>query len=194
MHRKEVRNIKGDLWGWYSVVGSAAACQSEDTRKAAYIVGDRLYVRETWCVAPALNKIKPSKLGKDTTELPGGAQHATSLCFKQEYMEWDPWPGKTKWRPAMYMPRWASRIFLEVTEVRAERVQDITEEDAKAEGLDAFTHATEGYITATRRFSVLWEQLNGERGYGWDTNPWVFVYTFRKLSDEEVLNLSLKKT
>lgn len=98
------------------------------------------------------------------------------------------------------MPRWASRITLEVTDVRVERVQDITEDDARAEGVDLngiglseqYTH------TAVSRFEALWNSINAERGYPWfdvdlpdnlktgegrvmHGNPWVWVVEFRRL-------------
>jgi uncharacterized protein YhfF len=77
------------------------------------------------------------------------------------------------------MPRWASRITLEITGVRVERLQEITEENAMREGDPA-----QGIIgtenTHIDWFKVLWDSLNATRGYGWDTNPWVWVIEFKK--------------
>jgi hypothetical protein len=79
------------------------------------------------------------------------------------------------------MPRWASRITLEITAVRVERVQDITEEDAEAEGAlscyepDEAEHP-DGCVC---QFRNLWDTINSKRGYGWDVNPWVWVVEFR---------------
>jgi len=83
------------------------------------------------------------------------------------------------------MPRWASRITLEVTAVRVERVQDIAEADAIAEGCQPpfvdhlgnhrNPHGDNG------EFHMLWDSINAKRGYGWDANPWVWVVEFRRL-------------
>lgn len=75
-----------------------------------------------------------------------------------------------KWRPSIHMPRWACRLVLEVTEVRVERLQAITEEDARAEGVEAIG-AREDFRGA---FVALWESINGARA-PWEANPWVWV-------------------
>ena len=94
------------------------------------------------------------------------------------------------WHPSIFMPRWASRLTLEITAVRAERLQDITEEDAKAEGLSDIPYMMPGEEgvrgfgpdSITRpRFRALWDSLNAKRGYGWDANPWAWVIEFRRL-------------
>lgn len=77
--------------------------------------------------------------------------------------------------PSIHMPRWASRILLEVTDIRVERVQDISIEDCKAEGIESaspFDHY--GRID----FASLWDSINAGRGYGWDVNPWAWVVDF----------------
>ena len=86
-----------------------------------------------------------------------------------------------RWRPSIHMPRWASRITLEITDVRVERLQEITEEEARAEGrtLQDFGAGGPGYFPHT------WDELNASRGYGWDTNPWVWVVAFRPLPASE---------
>ena len=83
-----------------------------------------------------------------------------------------------KWTSSIFMPRWASRITLEITEVRVERLQEISGQDIKAEGLDVqFT--IPGAFDALKRFSVLWDSLNAKRGYSWDKNHWVWVIGFK---------------
>jgi hypothetical protein len=89
------------------------------------------------------------------------------------------------YRHSRYMPRWASRISLDVTAVRVERLQEITEADAKAEGVTAESvSAVPGVMGYVAPYAELWDSLNAERGYGWDVNPWVWVLTFRRAKQE----------
>ena len=80
------------------------------------------------------------------------------------------------WRPSIHMPRWASRITLEVTGVRVERVCDITSNDARCEGVDA----EPGDVL--RAFERLWNGINADRGFGWAVNPWVWCVSFKRLA------------
>lgn len=93
-----------------------------------------------------------------------------------------------KKRPAIYMPRWASRLTLELTDVRVEQLQDISEQDALAEGCgpviadDLKTHPLAKHIgpAPVNHYAALWERINGETGpRSWDANPWVWALTFR---------------
>jgi hypothetical protein len=83
------------------------------------------------------------------------------------------------------MPRWASRITLKVTDVKVERLQDISEADAIAEGVECFDQgcSVEGlrglYDYPESAFAALWESINGEAS--WDANPWVVAYTFERI-------------
>ena len=82
------------------------------------------------------------------------------------------------WEPSIFMPKWAARIFLEVTDVRVERLQDISEEDAKAEGAEPFAlkFARSPYFMG---FYHIWANINGEDS--WKANSWVWVYDFKKV-------------
>lgn len=84
-----------------------------------------------------------------------------------------------KRRPSIHMPKAFSRLTLELTDVRVERLQDITEEDAMAEGVDWKNYAGLARFTARKLFCNLWKSINGKRS--WDLNPWVWVETFRKV-------------
>ena len=91
----------------------------------------------------------------------------------------------TMWKPSIHMPRWASRINLEITGIRAERVQDITNEDAIAEGCPGEKlYPDEGYSEIPpdpyEEFAILWDPINEKRGYGWNENPWVWVIEFHR--------------
>lgn len=93
-----------------------------------------------------------------------------------------------RWRPSIFMPRDLSRITLEVTSVRVERLQAITEEDAKAEGVqrrdilgvETYETATSYVSSARAAFEELWDDINGERA-SWASNPWCWCVSFRRL-------------
>ena len=120
--------------------------------------GDRLWVRETFSYG------------------------ANGYYFRSDVKQ--PETVKYAWKPSIHMPRVASRITLEVTGVRVERVQEITEDDAKAEGCDPLVES-DGSVTCGRRktvFAKLWDSINSKRGFGWDKNPWVWVIEFKKIN------------
>jgi hypothetical protein len=125
------------------------------------VVGDRLWVREVWSIAE--KKFDPE---------------VSRIVYRADGV--DPLPdatGRARWRPSIHMPRAASRLTLEVTEVRIERLHDISEEDARAEGVrpDPFRRT----YTAINSFHVLWIDINGIDS--WDSNPWVWVICFKKV-------------
>ncbi|MGL4684192.1 MAG: hypothetical protein ACRCV4_14320, partial [Hafnia alvei] len=93
-----------------------------------------------------------------------------------------------KWTPSIHMPRWASRITLEITGVRVERLQDISQEDAQSEGMEltgwrpSYSDPDSGGECATPydNFAALWESIYGEES--WNANPWVWVIEFRRVA------------
>ena len=111
-----------------------------------------------------------------------------------EFWEWTPGEAPTRWRPSIYMPKEAARLFLRITDVRVERLQEITEDDAVAEGVkDPYEYqdanyyervATDKEINASA-FAGLWDSINDKRGYPWRDNPWVWVYEFEQCEKEE---------
>ena len=97
---------------------------------------------------------------------------------------------RLKWKPSIHMPRKHCRLLLDVKAVRIQRLQNITEDDAVAEGVDAVSVAdVPRQATWTRRqdFAQLWNSLNEKRGFGWDTNPWVWVVTFDQQEKAEAI-------
>lgn len=83
-------------------------------------------------------------------------------------------------RSSIHMPRWMSRITLEVTDVRIERLQDISREDAAAEGMDLPNEPDiPNPDLAIELYHALWDRLNAKRGFGWNENPWVVALSFK---------------
>jgi len=142
--------------------------------------GDLLYVRETFCGA---------KIGGYDGREAGGqfwyrATDEGQLCHE------------TKWRPAIHMPKHAARIWLEITDVRVERLQDISDEDAIAEGVETKIAADghtfyrdyqidkeeAGYATARDSFLSLWAHINGATSC--EANPWVWAVSFRRIEEK----------
>lgn len=91
-----------------------------------------------------------------------------------------------RWRPSIHMPRWASRLTLRVTEVRAERLQEITADGARAEGCPdrPVEGAEQASVDALARWWVqeLWDKIYQPKGLGWEANPWVWVVAFEVLA------------
>lgn len=148
--------------------------------------GDRLWVRETFSSVD-VNGHKSSPREAHFVVLPDGTQvyrDGTVLAALPEYAR-GAFDGIT-WRPSIHMPRWASRIMLEVVSVRAERLHEITEEDAKAEGVEPFKLDPEGdcWTNGTHRtaFEYLWNEIHGWAPNSWASNPWVWRVEFRRVS------------
>ncbi len=130
-----------------------------------YEVGDRLWVRETFLDSYAIG-------GEDENGNP------INIIYKASY---DKHPNDCfNWKPSIFMFREYSRINLEVTEVRVQRLEDLTEDNAMAEGFEA-DEISPQCITARCRFAQLWDKLNEKRGYPWGSNAWVWAISFKKV-------------
>ncbi|MDZ0181502.1 hypothetical protein [Klebsiella quasipneumoniae] len=131
-------------------------------------VGDRIWVRETW-----------ARYNID--------QDSHDMAYRATIPE--DWPESGRWRPSIHMPRWASRITLEITDVRVERLNAISEEDARAEGiidggcLNCGEPEPCGCANpepdATDAFAYLWQSIYGQES--WNANPWVWVIEFERV-------------
>jgi hypothetical protein len=131
--------------------------------------GDRLWVREAWHADSDVDHLPPRDI-PEGSHVWFKAGRGLSAIRGLSRM------GKT--RPGMFMPRWASRITLEVTGIRVERLQDISDEDSLSEGV--YPTSTGLYPGSPRAaYQKLWEQLHGLES--WDANPWVWVVEFRRL-------------
>lgn len=146
--------------------------------------GDRLWLRETWCNADVLFQGYEC----DPPQVIGYRADLSARIDGNSTIGTDGWNWgheSVKWKPSIHMPRWASRILLEVTDVRVERLQAITEADAEAEGvtetMPGWWSGAEGQAGTSARaaFCLLWNSLNAARGHGWDANPWVWVVSFK---------------
>lgn len=135
--------------------------------------GDRLWVREAWRAPTIFNNVPPRELNP-IVELLYEADGYVSTG-KEQFLTMG------KYRPPMFMPRWASRILLEITGVRAGRLQDISDADAISEGVkvhpDHHSKSKESIYSPVSAYRDLWESINGAGS--WDANPWVWVIEFK---------------
>lgn len=167
--------------------------------------GDRLWVRETW--APCEAKVRKGHfqyaadgaVGHEVTTNGGErwwerSGHTMGVSDERLSGMWVSKP--SRWRPSIHMPRWASRLTLEVTGGRVERLQDITEADAIAEGVEMssrYEGRWRNYVReressgigatvgdARGSFCSLWESING--AYSWASNPWVWCVSFKRVT------------
>lgn len=159
--------------------------------------GDRLYVREHWRTTLAFDDLRPSQMKAADTRI----RYEADGFVDNKLKSFDHFH-EGRFRQGMHMPRWASRLTLIVTDVRVERLQAISEEDAAAEGLMTWEgtdcdgdprldgqmyrfkawgweppkYESDGFMTARHAYRDLWDHINGPGA--WDANPWVAAYTF----------------
>ena len=149
--------------------------------------GERLWVRETFCIEsskevtyePPFDDGRPIRHHNDEHWGPWWQQphyRATDPTPELEVGTGDP---GVKWRPSIFMPRWASRIDLEITAVRVERLQSISGPDCWAEGIAHADWDPERYGSVVECYRDLWESINGPGS--WDANPWVWVVEFQRV-------------
>lgn len=145
--------------------------------------GDQLWVRETWGWLYTsgygyLNSSTPYNIPKQWPKMP------IDIVYRADQKEFT-----RGFKPSIHMPRWASRIQLKVTGVRVERVQDITEEDAKAEGCKIRCDCGECNDNNYREYFIdLWDKINGKPrmdgvDISWSANPWVWCVTFKQVKE-----------
>ena len=159
-------------FSWNGALYGAGSDSRETNRNFAHTKcpfgkpGDRIWVRETW---------ERYNIDQDSHDM---AYRATPP---------QDWPDAGRWRPSIHMPRWASRILLEITDVRVERLNDISQEDAQAEGMEltgwrpTYSDPDSGgeVCTPYDNFALLWESIYGEKS--WQSNPWVWVIEFKRI-------------
>ena len=132
--------------------------------------GDRLWVRETWAEV-------------ELDDVQGDVIFYKATDAAREIS-----PGITlgKWRPSVHMPRWASRITLEVTAVRVERIQRINLDQHDEVLKEGWPWGREWpNRNPVHDFAELWDSINAKRGFGFDTNPWVWVVEFKRITGDD---------
>lgn len=153
------------------------------------VPGDLLYVRETWGTV-RMHEIGQHTFGDgpipdhDQVVYRAGLQvhHSEDAPGDFDFEKWplrwedDRTPDTGRWRPSIFMPKWAARIWLRVTDVRVERLQEMTEADAFAEGVKGGDWLGD----PVGRFAELWDELNAKRGHPWESNPWVWRIEFER--------------
>lgn len=185
--------------------------------KPRYKKGDILYVRETWCQYGKLNDYDQLIEGTEEYYYRADGENPTPFNdFIVHHPGWDECRKTPIWHPSIHMPKEAARLFLRVMDVGVERLQEITEEEALAEGipdewpmkpvycphckgeglLGALHPVSLGFMEvdcpycekAVVRFSNLWNSTVPKEKlliYGWNANPWVWIYRFERISEEE---------
>jgi hypothetical protein len=167
---------------WYNLKGEYGDRLRSVDRCPYGTAGERLWVRETWTpdhapFYPHFPVAYRADAGFDYERNDKGE------TYSPEQKAWFPY----RWRPSIHMPRIASRITLEITGVRVERLQDISHEDAIAEGIEPiepkgwkdYRGTAQRYMSPVTSFQSLWFSINGLES--WQSNPWVWVVEFRKL-------------
>lgn len=157
-------------------------------------IGDRLWVRETWSVVShefdddgLMIDYVPDRPTKAVHEMPYGHGYFTGHVIYSADGDFT-WgdddgciDGRSCWKPSIHMPRWASRITLEITNIRVERLNDISNDDAKSEGCwyGRGGGTPDKALTPSDQFPTLWEEIYGDGS--WSSNPWVWVIEFKRI-------------
>jgi len=164
------------------------AFYSENEAKADFIerfckyqVGDRLWVREPFYPDP------PDTSDWYYYEFDDGTPNQVNMkAIPAKYQQPDhvlynvSWNGSSlQWKPSMFMPRWASRITLEVTDLRVEQIQEISTEDCIAEGFSSRLREFDAQVDLWQQVEAAWNKMHDKKGLGWNQNPFVWVVGFK---------------
>lgn len=179
-------------WRWkrgkYSYV-SVALPPDQEQAAGPYSVGDLLWVREAAYIAPVDFCDASSCNCRDNFDNPRVVSYAAGIDPDEERCAKDYLIEKT---PSIHMPRWASRITLEITALRVQRVNEITRDDAIAEGVaHDWQHVTDDFagtglqcdmkLDPLAEFAIAWDALYVKRGLGFNSGCWVWVVEFRRI-------------
>ncbi len=176
-------NGNGTWDGGCRADGGAAATVIRGLHSRYGVPGDRLWVRETWRTDTQPDGTNGIRFAADDAFIPIQPTREMADHWVDAY---DNDKHGKDWRPSIFHKRWASRLLLEVTRIRVERLCDITEEDAKAEGVTLSKNPSHFYFGAAQQaphrfeFATLWDSINGKRA-PWMADPWTWVIDFKKL-------------
>jgi hypothetical protein len=145
-----------------------------ETGDMPWNIGQRLWVRETCHAEELFSGLDVVRYHADNAviQIENTREASTDWCILNCYRH-----GSGETVPSIHMPRWASRITLEITDVRVERIHEITRQDAVKEGIEYLPDKPGDNVLT--RFIGLWNSLNEKRGYGWSKHPWVWVLEFK---------------
>lgn len=142
--------------------------------------GDRLWVREAWQVFSKEPHRDWPGVPVDRPQIVSEWNPLHCVCWRAD----GPLNQGELWRPSIHMPRWASRLLLEITDIRIEQLKEISEADAQAEGANPYLlNPLVPADTYTEAFQDLWESINGPES--WDANPWVWAVSFKRIEHPE---------
>lgn len=171
----------GSIWSLKNAMGVDANAPMPRLRSPYGGPGDLLWVREAWR-PEEVDNVSGIRFRADDAFVPILHNAEAADAWVQVNTR------RPGWRPSIHMHRWACRLMLQVSEVRVAQVQDIDEAGAQAEGIDpvpvhgawAGPRQDGGHWRSARKpFAELWDAINARRGASWDSNPWVWVVTFR---------------
>ncbi|EBV5225938.1 hypothetical protein DO700_23430 [Salmonella enterica subsp. enterica serovar Litchfield] len=167
----------GSLWPW-----------AEDCERGGDIwfacpygeIGDRIWVRETWQVIhDHIDESSHVEYRTYAPSIPKEKDRYWHTVYAEHFGDESREERGFPWRPAIHMPRWASRILLEITDVRVERLRDLSEEDAKSEGIIPSAGGVLPGWEYRINFRDLWMDIYGTDN--WEANPWVWVIEFKRV-------------
>lgn len=177
----------GRTWRLMSRSASMWEERSKPLKSRYGLEGDRLYCKETWQADPPIDDTWASTAWhgcpKDAplSEIPERFRHPAHCLYRATWLH-----GKIRWRPSLFMPRWASRILLEITDIRIERLQAISDDDAIAEGIERIKDGWRDYMDPNglcmrprTSYLTLWDSINGAGSH--HDNPFVFVIVFKQV-------------
>jgi hypothetical protein len=178
-------------YGKFFLEGSKHTIATKEV-KLPYQPGDILWVREKWrerwgeaYANYGSGEAYPIDDVREIEYEAGGNgffMGACNLCPDEPTIKFGEWE---KWRPSIHMPKAVCRFWLKVKSVQVERLKDIMEEDAEREGVKAYGPNNCSGTSARIAFAEIWDTLYEKQGYGWDSNPWVWVIEFERTDKPE---------